>query len=75
MPVNSVHRPKQLSSPSEYQYQYSPPKWYELPNRQNGVVIKMSELRPSHDKYSNCRCEVCSPSREPPRGSRWVAYT
>jgi hypothetical protein len=69
MPVKSVHRPKLWRPP---EYHYSPPKWYESSSNLSRMSLISQELKSSPQKYVDCRCEVCRPSKETPPGTKWI---
>jgi hypothetical protein len=69
MPINSVHRPKPWRPP---EYHYTPPKWYESSIRHSRISMITEESKSSPQKYFDCRCDVCRPSKETPRGIKWV---
>ena len=69
MPPNSVHAPKQEQP---YEQHFSPPKWYESPAKSVRVLTNKHDTKFPSSKYSDCRCEVCRPSRKTPHGIKWV---
>ena len=70
MPVGSVHRP---GSKKVVEYHYVAPKWYHSSTAQSRRSFISQEVKtPSVRKYVDCRCEVCRPSKETPRGVRWI---
>jgi hypothetical protein len=69
MPINSVHRPRPWRPP---EYHYVPPKWYETPRAQSKILMISPESKPSPQKYIDCRCEVCRPSKETSHGIKWI---
>ncbi|CAF0735501.1 unnamed protein product [Rotaria sp. Silwood1] len=69
MPVNSVHAPKPWRPP---EYHYVAPKWYESPSKESRISIDTPESRLSPRKYIDCRCGVCKPPKDTPRGIKWI---
>ncbi|CAF2703429.1 unnamed protein product [Rotaria sp. Silwood2] len=69
MPVNSVHAPKPWRPP---EYHYAAPKWYESPSKESGISIDSQESILPSRKYIDCRCGVCKPPKDTPRGIKWV---
>jgi hypothetical protein len=69
MPINSVHGPKLERSSEQH---YVAPKWYESPRRPSRMLMNRQETKFPSQKIFDCRCEVCKPSKQAPRGTRWV---
>lgn len=72
LPHNKVHAPKAWQPP---EYHYVAPKWYESASKENGTTPIPSSRKSPAQKYPDCRCEVCKPSKVTPRGIRWVVNT